>query len=936
MRHRRWVSSAVFALLCSAVEPAFAQDLPKLSVADETADETADTVDQTDATLDFVVSLSASASGEVTVDYATSDGTAVAVDDYEAASGTLTFAAGTVEQTISVSLVDDSLDELQETLDLTLSDPVGATIDDGVATGTIKDDDPEPELTARGVAAFSEDALWVFEGSGVTVPVWLSDPSGRTITVDYATMPETSWGTNAAEAGSDYTHAAETLTFDPGERSQTIAVKTSDDDVYEGFEGFRIGFSNPQGATLYQRSGLVRIGSPAMYLDIFMWDDESAPSVTLGDAADVESAGELAFSVTLTGPIEASMTYSTADGTAVGGEDYTAATDATLSFGPGVISNTIRIAVDDDDVVEAAMETFSVRLSQTYSPLISSVGDLEATGTIQDDDGAARLFIGDASASEGDGTLSFTVILGGQSGSSVTVDYATAGATATAGEDYTETSGTLTFASGDIRNTIPVPLLENDRYEASETFSMSLSGAVGATLDDGTGTGTIHDDDETPLMTIHGSEGPESGFLDFVVTLSTASGAAASVDYLTDQDFLALDPPAFSLADGGSDFTYQEGALIFAPGETSKTIRVVVLEDLVDEPNEAVIVTLEHPVNARFQFRYGSDTCPWSGCATACCDCGMILDDDEVELSIGDASGPENASHLEFEVSLGAQTGNSVTVSYDTSDATAIAGEDYEAASGTLTFQAGTVLRTIPVSPVDDDRAEPTETFVVKLSSPVGATLADAEGIGTITDNDDPPEVSIGDATGAEGESAAFEVTLGEASGREVTVAFGTSDGTATGGEDYETVAGILTFAPGDLARAVPVELKLDGKDEPDETFTVELSSASNATLGTAVGTGTIGDADDPPALSVGATSGVEGSTAGFAVVLDAASDFEIEVDYATSDGTAVAGEDYDAASGRRRGRCRCLDVRSGRSGTCGARGAEARREGRTGRDLYR
>ena len=895
MRHRRWVSSAVFALLCSAVEPAFAQDLPKLSVADETADET---VDQTDATLDFVVSLSASASGEVTVDYATSDGTAVAVDDYEAASGTRTFAAGTVEQTISVSLVDDSLDELQETLDLTLSDPVGATIDDGVATGTIKDDDPEPELTARGVAAYTYDALWVFEGEDVTVAVRLSDPSGRTITVDYATMPETSWGTNAAEAGSDYTHMAATLTFDPGERSKTIAVKTNNDNVFEGFEEFRIGFSNPQGATLYQRSGLVIIGSPAMYLDIFMWDDESAPSVTLGDAADVESAGELAFSVTLTGPIEASMTYSTADGTAVGGEDYTAATDATLSFGPGVISNTIRIAVDDDDVVEAATETFSVRLSQTYSPLISSVGDLEATGTIQDDDGAARLFIGDASASEGDGTLSFTVILGGQSGSSVTVDYATAGATATAGEDYTETSGTLTFASGDIRKTIPVPLRENDRYEASETFSMSLSGAVGATLDDGTGTGTIHDDDESPLMTIHGSEGPESGLLDFVVTLSTASGAAASVDYLTDQDFLAYDPPAFSLADAGSDFEYQEGALTFAPGETSKTIRVVVLEDLVDEPNEAVIVTLEHPVNARFQFRYGSDTCPWSGCVNACCDCGTILDDDEAELSIVDASGPENASHLEFEVSLGAQTGNSVTVSYDTSDATAIAGEDYEAASGTLTFQAGTVLRTIPVLPVDDDRAEPTETFVVKLSSPVGATLADAEGIGTITDNDDPPEVSIGDAEGTEGESAAFEVILGEASGREVTVAFGTSDGTAAGGEDYETVAGILTFAPGDLARAVPVELKLDGKDEPDETFTVDLSSASNATLGTAVGTGTIEDADDPPALSVGAASGVEGSTAGFAVVLDAASDFEIEVDYATSDGTAVAGEDYEAASG--------------------------------------
>ena len=743
-----------------------------------------------------------------------------------------------------------------------------------------------------------------------------------------------------------------------------------------------------------------------MYLDIYMVDDEPIPSVTLGDATDVESAGELSFSVTLTGPIEASMTYSTADGTAVAGEDYTAATDATLSFGPGVTSNTIRIAVDDDDVVEAATETFSVHLRQTLMGLSISVGNLEATGTIRDDDGAARLSIGDASASEGDGTLSFRVTLGGQSSGSVTVDYATAGATATAGRDYTETSGTLTFASGDIRRTITVPLLDDDKHETAETFSVSLSGAVGATLDDGTGTGTIHDDDESPLMTIHGSEGPETGLLDFVVTLSTAGGVAASVDYVTDQGFPAHDPPAFSLAEAGSDYTHQEGTFTFAPGEISKTIRVRVLEDLVDEPTEAIVITLENPINVQFELRDGSDTCPWSGCNyTACCDCGTILDDDVAGLSIGDASGPEDASHLEFEVSLGAQTENSVTVSYATSDATAMAVADYEAASGSLTFQAGTVLRTIQVSPVDDDRAEPTETFVVELSAPVGATITDAEGTGTITDdddpafsvtggtgvegdvvafsvtlagpgsrsatvsyatsdgtavavddyvaasgtltfapgdssktvsvslvdddraepaetfdmtlssatnatidtatadgtitdNDDPPEVSIGDAEGAEGEAVAFEVTLGEASGREVTVAFGTSDGTATGGEDYQTVAGILTFAPGDLARTVSVDLKLDGKDEPDETFTVTLSSASNATLGTAAGTGTIEDADEPPTLSVDAASGVEGSTAGFSVILDAASEFEVEVDYATSDGTAVAGEDYEAASG--------------------------------------
>ena len=358
VRHRRWVSATAFSLLCFAVELAFAQDLPKLSVADATANEA-------DETIDFVVTLSALASGEVTVGYATSDGTAVAVDDYEAASGTLTFAAGTVEQTISVSLPDDSLDELSETLDVTLSDPAGATIDDGAATGTITDDDPEPELRASTGSLISNIYILV-EGEDLSISVWLSEPSGRTVTVDYETTSGAGFGaSNDAEAGSDYTHVSGTLTFDPGETSKTFSVSTRDDAVYEGAEGFTIGLTNPQGATFPEHPGVITIGPPAMFLDILMWDNEPVPSVTIGDATDVESAGELAFSVTLTGPIEASLTYSTADGTAVAGEDYTAATDATLSFGPGVTSNTIRVAIDDDDVAESVTETFSVHLSLT-------------------------------------------------------------------------------------------------------------------------------------------------------------------------------------------------------------------------------------------------------------------------------------------------------------------------------------------------------------------------------------------------------------------------------------------------------------------------------------------------------------------------------------------------------------------------------------------
>ena len=129
------------------------------------------------------------------------------------------------------------------------------------------------------------------------------------------------------------------------------------------------------------------------------------------------------------------------------------------------------------------------------------------------------------------------------------------------------------------------------------------------------------------------------------MTLSTASGVAASVDYVTDQDVPAFDPLAFVLAEAGSDFTHQEGTLTFAPGETSKTIRARVLEDTVVEPVEAVVVTLDNPVNPRFEFRDVSDTRPWSGCyETECCNCGTILNDDAAGLSIGDAEGAEGES----------------------------------------------------------------------------------------------------------------------------------------------------------------------------------------------------------------------------------------------------------------------------------------------------
>ena len=184
--------------------------------------------------------MSRTSNQTVTVDYATADGTAQQGSDYAAASGTLQFAPGEASKTIPVPTVEDTVEEQTETFTVTLSNPSGATIQDGTATGTITDDDGP--VTALPLLNIIDDT--VEEGEQAQFTVTLSRTSTRTVTVDYATADGT------AEAGSDYTAASGTLQFAPGEASKTIPVPTVEDTVEEQTETFTVTLSNPSGATI--------------------------------------------------------------------------------------------------------------------------------------------------------------------------------------------------------------------------------------------------------------------------------------------------------------------------------------------------------------------------------------------------------------------------------------------------------------------------------------------------------------------------------------------------------------------------------------------------------------------------------------------------------------------------------------------------------------
>jgi len=778
-------------------------------------------VDESAGTATLTVLLVPPSAQTVTVDWNTTGGAATAPADYTISSGTLTFNAGDTSSTILVSIADDSVAEDTETFNVLLTSPSNASIADGTAKVTIIDDDPIPVITIADLS--------VAEGDPATFTVALSNASASTITVDYATIGITA-------SGADFTSVANTLTFNPGETTKTVDVVTNEETLQEPDETLVLSLTNA--------STNATIARPQATATIV--DDDGTPALLVSDASVVEgNAGTVtaSFLVTLVGNATQTVTveYATANGTGVAGTDY-ATTTGHLVFTPGTTSQTIEVAVVGDLDVEVD-ETFFANLSNATNATIS---DNQALGTITNDDSAPvvpSISIGDGGVVEGNaGTsaLTFDVTLSAPTTTTVTVDYTTSNTSATAGNDYAATSGTLLFAPGVTSRTISVAAVGDTLVEGNETFVIDLSNAVNGTLLDANATGTILDDDIAPVVpsisigdgnAIEGDGG--TTMMPFAVTLSAATTNTVTIDFAT----------AANTAAAGMDFATGSGTLVFAPAVTTLVINVAIAGDTNVEGNETLVVNLSGATNATLL----------DASAT-----GTIVDDDSTaatpSLSIDGArvtegdSGMRNAT---FSVTLSAASAATVTVDYATQDATAVAGTDYVRANGSLVFTPGTTTRTITIAILGDTLVELEETFRVRLTNATAASIDDASANGVIMNDDipaTPPAMSIAPVTIVEGDSgvkfAAFLVTLSHASSATVTAGYATSDVTATAGADYVAASDTLTFAPGETSRAINVAILGDRIVEGDETFTVALQNPAGATLATDRATGTIEDDD--------------------------------------------------------------------------------------------
>ncbi|MET0554799.1 MAG: FG-GAP-like repeat-containing protein [Vicinamibacteria bacterium] len=333
-----------------------------------------------------------------------------------------------------------------------------------------------------------------------------------------------------------------------------------------------------------------------------------------------------------------------------------------------------------------------------------------------------RLSVGDASRGEGSSAgVVFTISLSQPSAQNVTVGYATANATATAPADYAALAGTVTFAPGVTSRTVKITTVGDTLDEDDETFSLVLSGAAGATIEDGQGTGTIVDDDAASLTVLDISVAEGTGgttAASFTVALSVPSTREITVAFTT--------APVSGGATAGSDYVARSGVVTFPAGSTaSQLVTVDVVGDATDEPSEAFSLQLSSAVNATIGRALARAT--------------ITDDDDPPSVGVSDVALTEgNAGNkaFVFTLTLSAPSALSTRVRYQTADGSAIAASDYTARSGEIVFAAGVTSMTVSIAVLGDTTPEADETFLVNLHTPVNLTIGDAQGVGTILNDE--------------------------------------------------------------------------------------------------------------------------------------------------------------------------------------------------------
>ena len=840
-------------------------------------------VNEADQVASFVVTLSAPSVRPVTVIYTTTDGTAASGPDYVGQTGTITFAPGEVSKTVSIPVVDDRVPELKEGFGLSLSAPVGAVLSNATAEAVILDNDAAP-IAVDDVEAGLEDVIQT--GSVLMNDV---DPDGDPISVTGFSVGGISYlpGAVAAIAGvGDFTLRVDgSYTFTPV-ANYNGAVPPVRYDITDGAnpasavlifsitpvnDGPVVGASavnvSEEGGAF--REG-VRPGNPDATGVVDTTNSLSAIGVL--PISDVEGDSlSVTWSVTQPDVYQASqsgqalpLSWKSYDpalfnpaGGALNNEIKTGLGSAVSDIGTLGGGKTLLLWNDGMPVMALQIDdagNYQVWLSAFYGHVMHSDGlaeDILALGLRVDVSDGSRVTSTVLTVNVEDdspvvsATLPVNVDAGATVSSAITfaagadqphlsvsfiVDGVTytpilnnlgwvTGVQTTSPGFATFTANTFsvaTAAGGAISLNVRTRTYEYTAPVAAPANYVESIGYIVRDRDGDTAQGSLDFSvralPSVAISDVVANEG--AGVATFTVTLSAASTSAVSVDYVT-ADGTAL---------AGVDYTATLGTLTFAPGETTKTIAVGLMNDAVFEGAETFVVNLGSPVRAVVADPQGVVTIMDDGTGTG------GTDDDRPGLAVNSLVVNEAVGTAYFTVTMAAASAVPVTVNYATADGTALAGADYTAVSGVLTFAPGETTKTIAVPILNDHVAEYSESFNVVLSSAVGGIISVPQGVGEIrddgtgavgTDNDFPvgPSVLVSEADGF----AMITVVRENPWSTNDSTAIYPIGQTAVAGVDFDGSFGVVDFAYGEVARTFVLPLIQDAAPEGVKSLTYDL-----------------------------------------------------------------------------------------------------------------
>jgi Calx-beta domain len=508
----------------------------------------AGTAEEGDSTLPVTVSLTNPGTDEVSVRVRTVSDTALAESDFLTLDEVVTFQpGGTTTVELAVQLVDDTVIENSESFSIVLTEASGALI--GLANTTCRiEDDDLPTLVIVDASGEEDSGSLGFE-------VVLSEVS----TMDVVFQAVTSGA--SAEENTDFVALNGQFILPAGQTSLTITVELIDDSIIEVDEFLVLQINSVTNAGVEDGSALGTI------------EDNDGLIVFLDDLEVSEAAGTAGFTLALTSVSDADVTVDlqTQEGTALSGLDFLPL-ETTVTIPAGETSLRVEVDLVDDDLPEVD-ETFFLNIVAADG---ANIIDTNGLVTLASDD-FVFLSVNDATMAESAGNGEFTVYLDQPAPWDVRFLAQTLDATATAGLDYQPHNVLHTLAAGETEISIPISVMDDTAPESDETFYLALSGLQGALSGNGTGLGTIEDND-FPALSVN-----------YVVVLEHGSPAVFTflLDGPSGADVSFMVDTATGTAIEGIDFVGLHQRFHIPAGTTATTVSVEIINDALVENLES-------------------------------------------------------------------------------------------------------------------------------------------------------------------------------------------------------------------------------------------------------------------------------------------------------------------------------------------------------------